>query len=159
MTNRLTIEYGRLYLADLSPRIGTEPGKIRPVLVVQTDFLNATGHPSTWILPCTTKLAKENLLRVPIPAGLAGNAQSCEIMVEPKPRNRQPPLSTPTCPLASAPHARGQGKTAKTGRIVAPGLLRMETAQAVMAGVTGFVQSRVPSPIQQRWRSPILVFS
>lgn len=82
MTNKLPIEYGGLYLADLSPRFGTEPGKARPVLVVQTDLLNTTGHPSTWVLPCTTRLAGENVLRVPIPAGLAGNAQPCEIMID-----------------------------------------------------------------------------
>lgn len=76
------MEHGRLYLADLSPRFGTEPGKARPVLVIQTDFLNSTDHPSTWVLPCTTRLAGENLLRVQIPAGLAGNSQSCEIMID-----------------------------------------------------------------------------
>ena len=43
---------GVLYLADLSPRVGTEPGKVRPVLVVQTDLLNEADHPSTWVLPC-----------------------------------------------------------------------------------------------------------
>lgn len=73
---------GVLYLADLSPRAGTEPGKVRPVLVVQTDLLNATGHPSTWVLPCTTRLAGENVLRVPLPKGIAGNALECEVMVD-----------------------------------------------------------------------------
>jgi mRNA-degrading endonuclease toxin of MazEF toxin-antitoxin module len=34
----------------------TEPGKMRPVLVIQTDLLNAARHPSTWVLPYTTKL-------------------------------------------------------------------------------------------------------
>ncbi|MFN2427725.1 MAG: type II toxin-antitoxin system PemK/MazF family toxin, partial [Candidatus Binatia bacterium] len=43
----MKIRRGVLYLADLSPRLGTEPGKTRPVLVVQTDLLNETGHPST----------------------------------------------------------------------------------------------------------------
>ena len=38
---------GVLYLADLNPRRGTEPGKVRPVLVIQTDLLNDAGHPST----------------------------------------------------------------------------------------------------------------
>jgi mRNA interferase MazF len=76
------IQRGRLYLAKLNPGMGTEPGKARPVLVVQTDLLNETGHPSTWILPCTTRLAGENLLRVPLPRGLGGNRQECEIMVD-----------------------------------------------------------------------------
>lgn len=52
----MKVEHGALYLVDLSPQIGSEPGKIRPVLVIQNDFLNETGHPSTWILPCTTRM-------------------------------------------------------------------------------------------------------
>ncbi|HVS12287.1 MAG TPA: type II toxin-antitoxin system PemK/MazF family toxin [Thermoanaerobaculia bacterium] len=73
---------GFLYLADLDPRTGTEPGKTRPVLVVQTDLLNEAGHPSTWILPCTTRLTGENLLRVVLPRGIAGNRQECEVMID-----------------------------------------------------------------------------
>jgi mRNA interferase MazF len=76
------IQRGRLYLADLNPRLGTEPGKTRPVLVVQTDLLNEADHPSTWVLPCTTRLAGDNLLRVPLPRGLAGNRQDCEVMID-----------------------------------------------------------------------------
>lgn len=73
---------GVLYLADLSPRAGTEPSKVRPVLVVQTDLLNQAGHPSTWVLPCTTRLTGENLLRVVLPRGIAGNREECEVMVD-----------------------------------------------------------------------------
>ena len=78
----MKIRRGSLYLADLSPRIGTEPGKVRPVLVIQTDLLNETEHPSTWILPCTTRVSGENLLRVPLPRGIAGNRQACEVMID-----------------------------------------------------------------------------
>ncbi len=78
----MRIEHGRLYLADLSPRLGTEPGKTRPVLVVQCDLLNEVGHPSTWVLPCTTRLADDNVLRVALPRGVAGNRQNCEIMID-----------------------------------------------------------------------------
>lgn len=46
-----------VYLVDLNPRIGTKPGKIRPCVVVQDDFLNEIGHPSTVILPITSKNA------------------------------------------------------------------------------------------------------
>jgi mRNA interferase MazF len=73
---------GFLYLADLNPQAGTEPGKVRPVLVIQTDLLNETGHPSTWVLPCTTRLTGENLLRVVLPRGIAGNREECEVMVD-----------------------------------------------------------------------------
>jgi mRNA interferase MazF len=76
------IRRGTLYLADLSPRRGTETGKVRPVLVIQTDLLNDAGHPSTWVLPCTTRLVGGNLLRVPVPKGMAGNRESCEIMID-----------------------------------------------------------------------------
>ena len=73
---------GFLYLADLDPRAGTEPGKVRPVLVIQTDLLNEVSHPSTWILPCTTRLTGENLLRVVLPRGIAGNREECEVMLD-----------------------------------------------------------------------------
>ena len=78
----MKIEHGILYLADLSPRFGTEPGKLRPVVVIQTDLLNRTNHPSTWILPCTTHLVGENIIRVPLPKGIAGNDKECEIMID-----------------------------------------------------------------------------
>ncbi len=78
----LRIEHGGLYVANLSPGRGTEPGKMRPVLVIQTDLLNSAGHPSTWIIPCTTLLAGENLLRVSLPRGLAGNTKDCELMLD-----------------------------------------------------------------------------
>jgi mRNA interferase MazF len=76
------IRHGGLYLADLNPRQGTEAGKARPVLVVQSNLLNEADHPSTWILPCTTRLTGENLLRVPLPRGIAGNAADCEGMID-----------------------------------------------------------------------------
>jgi len=78
----VTPRHGWLYVADLSPQAGTEAGSPRPVLVVQSDRLNAVGHPSTWVLPCTTRTVGESQLRVPLPAGAAGNARDCEIMID-----------------------------------------------------------------------------
>ncbi|HLG18267.1 MAG TPA: type II toxin-antitoxin system PemK/MazF family toxin [Bdellovibrionota bacterium] len=78
----MTVEHGVLYLADLNPRTGTEAGKVRPVLVIQTDLLNTAEHPSTWILPCTTRLTGANVLRVSLPKGIAGNAVECEVMID-----------------------------------------------------------------------------
>ena len=78
----MKIRRGALYLANLAPRLGTEPGKVRPVLVIQTDLLNAAEHPSTWVLPCTTRLTGENLLRVSLPPGIAGNREECEVMID-----------------------------------------------------------------------------
>jgi mRNA interferase MazF len=79
---RVRAEHGALYLADLNPRRGTEAGKVRPVVVIQTDLLNSLDHPSTWILPCTSKLVGESLLRVPLPRGIAGNTSGCEVMID-----------------------------------------------------------------------------
>jgi len=44
-----------IWLANLNPSKGTEPGKTRPVVVVQTDLLNNT-HLSTLICPLTTNI-------------------------------------------------------------------------------------------------------
>lgn len=53
-----------IWLADLNPTIGTEPGKTRPVVIVQSDLLNDT-HVSTLICPITTNVKPEiKLLRV-----------------------------------------------------------------------------------------------
>ena len=78
----MNVRYGHLCIANLSPRYGTEPGKPRPVLVIQSDLLNVTGHPSTWILPCTTRLSGQSLLRVGLPKGVAGNSEACEVMID-----------------------------------------------------------------------------
>jgi mRNA interferase MazF len=78
----LQVRHGQLYLADLNPPRGSEAGKTRPVLVMQTDLLNETGHPFTWVLPCTTNLTGESLLRVPLVSGVAGNERDCEIMID-----------------------------------------------------------------------------
>ena len=50
------VDPGSIWLADLEPRRGTEPGKVRPVLMVQGDALLDAGHPSTLIVPLTTIL-------------------------------------------------------------------------------------------------------
>lgn len=53
-----------IWLADLNPTMGTEPGKTRPVVIIQTDLLN-DRHPSTIICPVTTNVQPEaELLRV-----------------------------------------------------------------------------------------------
>lgn len=50
---------GEIWLADLNPRRGTEPGKTRPVLIVQAQALLDAGHPSTLIIPLTTTLIED----------------------------------------------------------------------------------------------------
>ena len=58
-----------IWLADLNPARGTEPGKTRPVVIIQTDLLNDT-HLSTVICPITTNVQPEmELLRVHLEKG------------------------------------------------------------------------------------------
>jgi len=47
---------GGVYLVNLNPSRGTEPGKMRPCIVMQSNFLNDVEHPSTTVLPLTTQL-------------------------------------------------------------------------------------------------------
>ena len=47
---------GEIYLAKLNPKKGNEVGKIRPVMIYQTNLLNDCGHPTTIILPISTIL-------------------------------------------------------------------------------------------------------
>ena len=60
---------GEVWLANLNPGRGTEPGKMRPVLVVQGQALLDAGHPSTLIVPMTTRLVDDaEPLRLRVPA-------------------------------------------------------------------------------------------
>ncbi len=69
-------------LADLNPRFGTEPGKTRPVVVLQTDLLN-NEHPSTIICPITTNVKKESsLLRVHLSENECGLKKNSDILVD-----------------------------------------------------------------------------
>ena len=72
-----------IWVADLNPQIGTEPGKTRPVLIVQTNLLNKIPHPSTIICPLTTNIQKESeILRVHIKKGIANLNENCDIMID-----------------------------------------------------------------------------
>jgi len=51
---------GEIYLAKLNPKKGDEVGKIRPVLIYQTNMLNDCGHTTTIVLPMSTFLIDES---------------------------------------------------------------------------------------------------
>lgn len=52
------LDRGSIYLAKLYPSKGSEPGKTRPVLILQTNMLNHIGHTTTIVIPLTTKLVQ-----------------------------------------------------------------------------------------------------
>jgi len=51
--------HGEIWLANLNPGRGTEPGKIRSVLILQNQALLDAEHPSTLIIPLTTSLVDD----------------------------------------------------------------------------------------------------
>ena len=72
-----------IWLADLNPRMGTEAGKVRPVLIIQTNLLNSLPHLSTLICPITTNITENaSVLRVSLKAGTANLHQDCDIMID-----------------------------------------------------------------------------
>jgi mRNA interferase MazF len=79
----MNIKQYEIWIADLNPQIGTESGKTRPVVVIQTDLLNEVEHPSTIICPLTTNVQENaKLLRVNIMPGVANVQTRCDIMVD-----------------------------------------------------------------------------
>ena len=71
-----------IWIADLNPRFGTETGKTRPVVIVQTDLLNKY-HPSTIICPITTNVNLDaEILRVHLSKGSSKLKEDCDIMID-----------------------------------------------------------------------------
>ena len=63
------LKRGEIWLADLNPRRGTEPGKTRPVLIVQAQALLDATHPSTLVVPLTTRVVDDaEPLRIRVPS-------------------------------------------------------------------------------------------
>ena len=72
-----------IWIADLNPQIGTEAGKTRPVLIVQTNLLNKIDHPSTIVCPITTNVQPDaDILRVHLKKGMANLHENCDIMID-----------------------------------------------------------------------------
>ena len=70
-----------IWIADLEPQRGTETGKIRPVLILQTNLLK--DHPSSVICPITTNVSPESdILRVHIKKGTANIQKDSDIMID-----------------------------------------------------------------------------
>ncbi len=71
-----------VWFADLNPVMGTQPGKVRPVIIVQTNLLNPI-HPSTLICPLTTQVHKDvEILRVNLRKSVSGLKEDCDVMID-----------------------------------------------------------------------------
>lgn len=78
----MKIKQYEIWIADLNPRFGTETGKTRPVVVIQTDLLNKF-HLSTIVSPITTNVKLEaEILRVHLTKGSAKLKEDCDIMID-----------------------------------------------------------------------------
>lgn len=79
----MKIEQFSIWISDLNPQIGTEPGKVRPVLIIQTNLLNDVNHPSTIICPITTDIINEvDTLRVHLKQGESNLKEDCDILID-----------------------------------------------------------------------------
>ncbi len=79
----MLIKQYEIWIADLNPQSGTESGKTRPVVVIQTNLLNKIPHPSTIICPITTHVvADADILRVHLKKGMAHLHEDCDVMID-----------------------------------------------------------------------------
>ncbi len=78
----MKVKQYEIWIADLNPTIGTESGKVRPVIIVQTDLLNKY-HSSSIFCPITTNIQKESeILRIHLKKGCCGLTEGCDIMID-----------------------------------------------------------------------------
>lgn len=94
---------GEIWLGNLNPNRGSEVGKIRPVLIIQADFLIAQGEPTVVVvLPLTTQVrASKEPLHVTIPQRDALE-QPCQVMTEqPRTLDRQRLIEGPLTRLTA----------------------------------------------------------
>lgn len=78
----MKVKQFEIWIADLNPRMGTEAGKIRPVLVVQSDLLGE-GHPSTIVCPITTSVSQEaEILRVHLKKAESGLKVDSDVLID-----------------------------------------------------------------------------
>jgi len=78
----MKVKQFEIWIADLEPQRGTETGKVRPIMVIQTNLLNSI-HPSVIVCPVTTRVEKESeILRVHLKKGEANLKEESDIMID-----------------------------------------------------------------------------
>jgi mRNA interferase MazF len=73
---------GEIWIGNLNPNRGSEVGKIRPVLILQADFLTEQGEPTIVVLPLTTQVRKS---KEPLHVTISARdrlRQTCQVMPE-----------------------------------------------------------------------------
>lgn len=73
---------GEIWVGNLNPNRGNEVGKIRPVLILQADFLLEQGEATVIILPLTTQVRRS---KEPLHVTITARdrlLQACQVMPE-----------------------------------------------------------------------------
>ena len=85
-----TIRRGQVWIANLNPNRGREVGKIRPVLIVQGDWLSAAQSRTVVVLPLTSDVRPETEpLRVTIEARDGLQPESQVVVDQPRTLDRR----------------------------------------------------------------------
>ena len=72
-----------IWLVNLDPTFGSEPGKIRPALIVQSDILNNLNPRTTMICPITANVVPASkFLRLNIPKNQSGLEHPSDILID-----------------------------------------------------------------------------
>ncbi len=101
------IRRGQIWVANLNPNRGRELGKIRPVLIVQGDWLSAAQSRTVVILPLTSDVRRDaEPLRVTVPARGGLRTQSQVVVDQPRTLDRRRLGEGPLTELAEDEMAR-----------------------------------------------------
>ena len=84
------IRRGQIWTADLNPNRGRELGKIRPVLIVQADWLSAAQSRTVVVLPLTSHVRRDaEPLRVTVRARGSLRTESQVVVDQPRTLDRR----------------------------------------------------------------------
>ncbi|MCY4477120.1 MAG: type II toxin-antitoxin system PemK/MazF family toxin [Gammaproteobacteria bacterium] len=101
------IRRGQIWTAYLNPSRGREVGKIRPVLVIQGDWLSAAQDHTVIVLPLTSDVhGSREPLRVTLPARDALRKESQVVVDQPRTVDRRRLGPEPLTELTAAEMAR-----------------------------------------------------
>jgi len=79
------IRRGQIWVANLNPNRGHEVGKIRPVLIVQGDWLSAAQSRTVVVLPLTSRV-RTDLAPLYVTIGARGNLRKESQVIVDQPR-------------------------------------------------------------------------
>ena len=77
------IKRGFCYLVDMNPPRRSKPGKVRPVIVIQSSDTLAVGSPGVVVVPLTTQVQASNILRVRVaPSSMLQIGKDSDVLLD-----------------------------------------------------------------------------